>query len=414
MIKHLLKIIWNQRGRNGWIAAEILLVFVVLWYIIDSLMAVGKVFFSPMGWDIDHVYWISMGVEEVDRNEMDSTYQYVTSGRSMLTAIDRIKTCPGVEAVGVGFMSMPYVGENSYLHVGVSDSVNVEYVKFERVTPGFMEVFGFRPMEGERKSWEEMLSGDQVILSGHLFEKFKEKGGKRERGISFGDDDWHGIGGVTAPFRADRFQREANWLFRSLTDEKIAEDDSDFRVKIAVRVDPSADHDFPEFFVKQMEKQLSIDRLYLLDVIPYSDLRYGIELRNGVKSELQNEIAVMGFLLFNIFLGIIGTFWFRTEQRKGEMGLRVALGSTRFCLKGIMIAEGVLLLTLIAIPALLICFNLQVSELTKGAYMDYTIARFAAGFLIIYLVMAVMIILGIGYPAHQMARLEPAEALRYE
>ncbi len=413
MIKHLLKIIWNQRRRNGWIAAEILLVFVVLWYIIDSLMAVGKVFFAPMGWDIDHVYWISMGVEEVDRNEMDSTYRYVTSGRSMLTAIDRIKTCPGVEAVGVGFMSMPYVGENSYRNVGVSDSVNIEYVKLERVTPGFMEVFGFRPMEGERKSWEEMLSGNQVILSGRLFEEFKEKGGKREQGIFFGDD-MRVIGGVTASFRADRFQQGASWLFRRLTDEEIAEDDTDFHVKIAVRVNPSADHDFPEFFVKQMEKQLSIDRLYLLDVIPYSDLRYSMELRNGVKSELQNQIAVMGFLLFNIFLGIIGTFWFRTEQRKGEMGLRIALGSTRFSLKGIMIAEGVLLLTLIAIPALLICFNLHVSELTKGAYMDYTIARFTAGFLITYLVMVVMIILGIGYPAHQMARLEPADALRYE
>jgi putative ABC transport system permease protein len=199
-----------------------------------------------------------------------------------------------------------------------------------------------------------------------------------------------------------------------LTDEEIAEDDTDFHVKIAIRVNPSADHDFPEFFVKQMEKQLSIDRLYLLDVIPYSDLRYSMELRNGVKSELQNQIAVMGFLLFNIFLGIIGTFWFRTEQRKGEMGLRIALGSTRFSLKGIMIAEGVLLLTLIAIPALLICFNLHVSELTKGFYMDYTIARFVEGFFITYLVMAVMIILGIWYPAHQMVRLEPADALRYE
>ena len=66
------------------------------------------------------------------------------------------------------------------------------------------------------------------------------------------------------------------------------------------------------------------------------------------------------------------------------MVLRIALGSTRFSLKGIMIAEGVLLLTLIAVPALLICFNLHVSELTKGFYMDYTIARFAAGFLITY------------------------------
>ncbi|MDD2951580.1 MAG: cell division protein FtsX [Parabacteroides sp.] len=413
MIKHLVKIIWNQRRRNGWIAAEILLVFVVLWYIIDSLMAVGKVFFAPMGWDIDHVYWISMGVEEVDRNEMDSTYRYVTSGRSMLTAIDRIKTCPGVEAVGVGLMSMPYVGENSYMLVGVSDSVNIEYVKLERVTPGFMEVFGFRPMEGERKSWEEMLSGNQVILSGRSFDEFKEKGGKREQGVFFGDD-MRVIGGVTASFRADRFQRGASWLFRRLTDEEIAEDDTDFHVKIAVRVNPSADHDFPEFFLRQMEKQLSIDRLYLLDVIPYSDLRYSMELRNGVKSELQNQIAVMGFLLFNIFLGIIGTFWFRTEQRKGEMGLRIALGSTRFGLKGIMIAEGILLLTLVAIPASIICVNLQVSEITKSYYMDYTLGRFLIGFAMTYLIMAIMVVLGIWYPVSQLARLEPAEALRYE
>ena len=46
--------------------------------------------------------------------------------------------------------------------------------------------------------------------------------------------------------------------------------------------------------------------------------------------------------------------------------------------------------------------------------MDYTIARFVAGFFITYLVMAVMIILGIWYPAYQMVRLEPADALRYE
>lgn len=234
MIKHLVKIIWNQRRRNGWIAAEILLVFVVLWYIIDSLMAVGKVFFAPMGWDIDHVYWISMGVEEVDRNEMDSTYRYITSGRSMLTAIDRIKTCPGVEAVGAGLMSMPHTGENRYMHVAVNDSINVEYVKLLEVTPGFLEVFNFRPMEGEKKDWEEMLNGRQVVLSAGLFREFQEKGGKRDEGISFWGDR-RSIGGVTADFRADRFTKSCSWLFMPLTDEEIAEDDTDFHVKTADR-----------------------------------------------------------------------------------------------------------------------------------------------------------------------------------
>ncbi len=75
--------------------------------------------------------------------------------------------------------------------------------------------------------------------------------------------DRRSIGGVTADFRADRFTKSCSWLFMPLTDEEIAEDDTDFHVKIAVRVNPSADHDFPEFFVKQMEKQLSIDRSLL-------------------------------------------------------------------------------------------------------------------------------------------------------
>ena len=38
---------------------------------------------------------------------------------------------------------------------------------------------------------------------------------------------------------------------------------------------------------------------------------------------------MMGFLLVNILLGIVGTFWFRTQHRRGELGLRVAVGSTR-------------------------------------------------------------------------------------
>jgi putative ABC transport system permease protein len=42
------------------------------------------------------------------------------------------------------------------------------------------------------------------------------------------------------------------------------------------------------------------------------------------------------FLLLNIFLGILGTFWFRTQQRKGEIALFKALAAVaiRMCLPG--------------------------------------------------------------------------------
>lgn len=412
MIKHLLHIIWNQRRKNGWIAAEILLVFVALWYIIDTMMAVGKVFYSPMGWSIDHVYLISMGVEGKTANEIDSAH-YIPVGKSLLTAIDRIKTCPGVRSVGVGYMSMPYDQNSSMASISISDSVNIPSIKYNRVTSGYMETFDFRPAEGEKRSWEEMLSGNQIVMSDYLFQRLKTKGASRDKEMIV-DGQAMSIGGLTASFRINRFSKSSTCLFTGLTDEKIAEVDDDYSVQIAVRVDPDADVDFPAFFAEKMERQLSIDRLYLLDVVPYKDLRDNQELWQGIKGELQNQMAVMGFLMFNIFLGIIGTFWFRTEQRKGEMGLRVALGSTRMSLQGIMMSEGLLLLTLVAIPACVVCLNLHLFELTKSGYIDFTLGRFLAGIAITYLIIAAMILLGIWYPARQASRLEPAEALHYE
>ena len=226
------------------------------------------------------------------------------------------------------------------------------------------------------------------------------------------------IRGISVPIRRHEYTKAEPNVYRALRLSRMEEgyyEGMIDAVRLCVRVRPDVDNaDFPARFRKDMAEQLRLGNLYLLDVQPLSYIRDGYIRSIGVENEVKTRVAVACFLLANIFLGIIGTFWFRTEQRKGEMGLRIALGSTRFSLKGIMIAEGVLLLTLIAVPALLICFNLHVSELTKGFYMDYTIARFAAGFLITYLVMAVMIILGIWYPAHQMARLEPADALRYE
>ena len=122
-------------------------------------------------------------------------------------------------------------------------------------------------------------------------------------------------------------------------------------------------------------------------------------------------MAVIAFLLVNIFLGIIGTFWFRTDYRKAEMGLRLAVGSTRTSLFRLLIAEGVILLTLAIIPAGIISFNIGKADLVDVDRMDFTFVRFICGMLITYLLMAFMIILGIWYPARQAMKIQPAEVL---
>lgn len=38
MIKHILKLIWNQRRANVWLFLELLLVTAILWVMLDALL----------------------------------------------------------------------------------------------------------------------------------------------------------------------------------------------------------------------------------------------------------------------------------------------------------------------------------------------------------------------------------------
>ena len=47
MIRHILKIMWNQRRSNGWIFAELAVVAAVLWMMIDTLWADYRTYHAP-------------------------------------------------------------------------------------------------------------------------------------------------------------------------------------------------------------------------------------------------------------------------------------------------------------------------------------------------------------------------------
>ena len=58
MIQHLLQLIWNQRKQNAWLWAELLLVSVFLWFLVDYLYVMGRTYTAPLGFDIRHTYSI--------------------------------------------------------------------------------------------------------------------------------------------------------------------------------------------------------------------------------------------------------------------------------------------------------------------------------------------------------------------
>lgn len=72
------------------------------------------------------------------------------------------------------------------------------------------------------------------------------------------------------------------------------------------------------------------------------------------------------------------------------------------------------LLVIAAIPAWLICFNMWHADLTIHTLMEATFTRFTFCFLTAFFLLAIIIFLGILFPAWRAMKIQPAEALHNE
>ncbi|MDE6306532.1 MAG: ABC transporter permease, partial [Muribaculaceae bacterium] len=121
-------------------------------------------------------------------------------------------------------------------------------------------------------------------------------------------------------------------------------------------------------------------------------------------------ITGMIFLMVNIFLGLLGTFWFRTQQRTSEIAIRRVNGATRRSIFRRLIGEGLLLLTIVTPVAAIIDINLALTEIVS--WLEWP--RMIVSVIAVYIIMALMIVGGIYFPARKAMNTDPAEALHDE
>ena len=168
-------------------------------------------------------------------------------------------------------------------------------------------------------------------------------------------------------------------------------------------------------FLESLQSQaaLASGNVFLKTPVSLEAKRKDVSAKHDTRLNL--FVACMFFLLMIIFLGILGTFWFRIRQREGEIALRRVTGATRGDIFRRILSESMLLLVIATIPAILLDVLLlyRNMSLMNGSRLSIQGVFWISGALT-FLVMTLSILLGAWFPASRAMRIHPAEALKEE
>lgn len=380
-------------------------------------MTLGN-YYEPLGFDTEHTYIMHLGLLNEKSYEHVKEIPAETAVTYLHTTLERIRQNPMIEAASISYHSSPHQWSNRSRGIH-RDTVSTRHAILNRtVTPDFFRVFRYRSTNGSTDELVRALERGELVISTEVEkELFGKDGSAVGKHISFEKSDsaqQHTVGAVSDVIRYDNFSNWSAYFAQRLENDFLEAFTGGWvgGLEFCVRVKPEEDHDFIRRFRQDMSQQLRLGNYYLGVIQSIPAIKAATQKDNV--NDLKMRMFVILFLLVNILLGITGIFWFRTQHRRSEIGLRVSLGDTPVQVLKRYYTEGLLLLTTAMIPAMIVMFILGREEIINTYLMPFTAGRYFIGFGITYLLLAGMIILGIWFPARKAVKVPPAEALRDE
>ena len=277
------------------------------------------------------------------------------------------------------------------------------------MTPDFVRVFRYQGAQGETpEQMAEMLERGEILTSNNLYSKYNRKMTEfiGQRFQLFGDTTkTYRLGAALQNVRYHDYDQARN-SYCFLCKQSFYY----VGLELCVRVREGQDNDFIQRLKADSEAQFRIGNIFISEIRSFHEIRRNFQ--QAWTNDIRNYVMGMGFLLLNIFLGLLGTFWFRTQQRRSEIALHKAHGATDRAIFSRLLSEGLLLLAVVTPIALVIDWNLAHMELNSwrnNTTLEWDRLLLCAA--ISFVLIALMIAIGIGIPARKAMKVQPAEAL---
>ncbi len=386
MIRHLFTLIWNKKKNHALLIVEIWASFLVLFGLTSLIVYNVRNYLQPLGFDYENVWAINLS------NNQDTVAVAEKSQRVM----QRIKAYPDVESISRMSDCFPFSSNNNGrgvkykqvsagMNVVIADENFAKTLRMPLVAGRWYRhadsVGKYKPIVINRKAQELLFEHENPV------------------GKILTDDEGKAIWTITGV--VDYYKDKAEFGENKASMFELLATNQPWNKTILIRVKPGTDAVFEAKLVKAIA---SVVRGWSVEVVYLTDARN--HQHNLTLVPITIFMIVCGFLLVNVGLGLFGVLNLSIAKRRGEIGLRRALGATSTGISGQFIGEVWVIATFSLVLGLLLAGQfplMNVFDLDTGIYLT----AMAVSTLVIYLIVTLCAI----FPSKQAATIQPAVAL---
>lgn len=350
MIRLIIKNLWARRRKNGWLLAELILVSIVTWVIVDPLVVLTHDRNLPEGYRPDHLFLLQLASfpaesEQFHVEENDTLARKANFER----LLDKLKHYEGVKYTTF-ILNGQYPSSNSTSNGNTMfDTIPVRTLRLTFMP--HTDYFRTMGMEGAEGMTTEQLDNrdfrwTESVLTADVAYRLKD--GKPLYGRRLGengDDEDYRVGGVIAPLRYRSYMQPMPielCVFEEFPDYMYY-----YLPLIAFRIDDNlSEKAFLHHFREWMDKGLTVGNYYVKSVRPFSSIQDQHEFSEGITNQYRLNLALGIFFLVNLCLGVAGTFWMQTRSRREEVGIMLSFGGNPSHITRLLLYEGWVLTTL--------------------------------------------------------------------
>ncbi|TAE32551.1 MAG: FtsX-like permease family protein [Cytophagales bacterium] len=391
MIRHLFTLIWNKKRTHALLLIEILASFLVLFGVTSLIIYNFRNYAEPVGFNYQNRWAISM-----DWGDMPDSVSYPL--RQQLK--QRVLAYPQVIAASISSGNYPFSNSTSN---GRPRYNGVQFNVFNYfVDPDYAKTLEMAVLEGR---WydraDESTVVPQVVVTRDLIDKVFGKGQPGVGKLLINDEDKKDkkrIIGVVGNFKQDgEFSPTTSCIFYRASK-------TDWSNVLLVQVQPGTDAAFEGNMMRelgQMVKGWNLEVSYLAD--------QRVSKQRFTLVPMIIFLVVSTFLLINVALGLFGVLNVSITRRRGEIGLRRALGATEGSISRQFVGEIWVLATFALVLGLILAAQfplMNVFDLDASVYLTAMVVSV----LVIYLIVTLCAL----YPSRQAATIQPATALHEE